>query len=43
MKTPESELFQVAESQQGDFTFQQAIHVGFNDKNHAYYWYIDSA
>lgn len=37
MKTPESELFEIAESQQGYFTFQQAIAVGFSDKNHAYH------
>lgn len=37
MKTPESELFEIAESQQGYFTYQQAIAVGFSDKNHAYH------
>lgn len=37
MKTPESELFEIAESQQGYFTFQQAIAAGFSDKNHAYH------
>lgn len=37
MRTPESKLFEVAESQQGYFTFQQAIAAGFSDKNHAYH------
>jgi predicted transcriptional regulator of viral defense system len=37
MKTPEAELFEIAESQQGYFTFQQAIIAGFSDKNHAYH------
>lgn len=37
MKTPEAELFEIAESQQGYFTFQQAITAGFSDKNHAYH------
>lgn len=37
MKTPESELFEIAESQQGYFTFQQAIAAGFSDKNHGYH------
>jgi predicted transcriptional regulator of viral defense system len=37
MKTPETELFEIAESQQGYFTFQQAITAGFSDKNHAYH------
>lgn len=37
MKTPESKLFEIAESQQGYFTFQQAIAAGFSDKNHAYH------
>lgn len=37
MKTPELELFEIAESQQGYFTFQQAIAAGFSDKNHAYH------
>ena len=37
MKMPESELFEIAESQQGYFTFQQAITAGFSDKNHAYH------
>lgn len=37
MRTPESELFEIAESQQGYFTFQQAIAAGFSDKNHAYH------
>ena len=37
MKTPEAELFEIAESQQGYFTFQQAIAAGFSDKNHAYH------
>ncbi len=37
MKTPESEIFEIAESQQGYFTYQQAIAVGFSDKNHAYH------
>jgi len=36
MKTPEAELFGIAESQQGYFTFQQVITAGFSDKNHAY-------
>lgn len=36
-KTPELELFGIAESQQGYFTFQQAIAAGFSDKNHAYH------
>jgi predicted transcriptional regulator of viral defense system len=37
MQDPESELFEIAESQQGYFTFQQAIAAGFSDKNHAYH------
>lgn len=37
MKTPESELFEIAETQQGYFTFQQATAAGFSDKNHAYH------
>lgn len=37
MKAPETELFEIAESQQGYFTFQQAITAGFSDKNHAYH------
>lgn len=37
MKTPETELFEIVESQQGYFTFQQAIAAGFSDKNHAYH------
>jgi len=37
MKTPELELFEIAESQQGYFTFQQALIAGFSDKNHAYH------
>lgn len=37
MKAPELELFEIAESQQGYFTFQQAIAAGFSDKNHAYH------
>lgn len=37
MKIPEAELFEIAESQQGYFTFQQAITAGFSDKNHAYH------
>lgn len=37
MKTPDLELFEIAESQQGCFTFQQAIAAGFSDKNHAYH------
>lgn len=37
MKDPEAELFEIAESQQGYFTFQQALTAGFNDKNHAYH------
>lgn len=37
MKMPESELFEIAENQQGYFTFQQAVTAGFSDKNHAYH------
>lgn len=37
MKTPELQLFEIAESQQGYFTFQQAVLAGFSDKNHAYH------
>ncbi len=37
MKAPELELFEIAENQQGYFTFQQAIAAGFSDKNHAYH------
>jgi predicted transcriptional regulator of viral defense system len=37
MKTADEILFEVAESQQGYFTFQQAVASGFSDKNHAYY------
>lgn len=37
MKIPESELFEIAENQQGYFTFQQAIAAGFSDKNHSYH------
>lgn len=37
MQTPESKLFEIAENQQGYFTFQQALAVGFSDKNHAYH------
>lgn len=37
MKTPELELFEIAENQQGYFTFQQAIAAGFSDKNHTYH------
>ena len=37
MQGPESELFEIAETQQGYFTFQQAIAAGFSDKNHAYH------
>ncbi len=37
MHSPESELFEIAETQQGYFTFQQAIAAGFSDKNHAYH------
>ncbi|WP_044882623.1 type IV toxin-antitoxin system AbiEi family antitoxin domain-containing protein [Neochlamydia sp. EPS4] len=37
MTTPESELFEIAETQQGYFTFQQATAAGFCDKNHAYH------
>lgn len=37
MRTPELDLFEIAESQQGYFTFQQAVKAGFSDKNHAYH------
>lgn len=37
MRASESELFEIAESQQGYFTFHQAIAAGFSDKNHAYH------
>ena len=37
MQDAESELFDIAESQQGYFTFHQAITAGFSDKNHAYH------
>ena len=37
MTTPQSTLFEIAESQQGYFTFQQAVIAGFSDKNHAYH------
>ena len=37
MKDPESILFEIAESQQGYFTFQQAITAEFSNKNHAYH------
>ncbi len=37
MKNPELELFEIAESQQGYFTFQQAVIAGFSDKNHTYH------
>ena len=37
MRASESELFEIAESRQGCFTFQQAIAAGFSDKNHAYH------
>ena len=32
-----TKLFQIAESQQGYFTYQQAILSGYKDKNHNYY------
>jgi len=37
MKGPSAKLFEIAESQQGYFTFQQAINAGFSDANHAYH------
>lgn len=37
MKGSAAKLFEIAESQQGYFTFQQAIDAGFTDKNHAYH------
>ncbi|MCE5316966.1 MAG: type IV toxin-antitoxin system AbiEi family antitoxin domain-containing protein [Parachlamydia sp.] len=37
MKIPEINLFEIAESQQGYFTYQQAIAAGYSDKNHMYH------
>ncbi len=37
MHIARSTLFEIAESQQGYFTFKQAIAAGFNDKNHRYH------
>ncbi|MGB7128727.1 MAG: type IV toxin-antitoxin system AbiEi family antitoxin domain-containing protein [Candidatus Rhabdochlamydia sp.] len=37
MHIAKSTLFEIAESQQGYFTFKQAIAAGFSDKNHRYH------
>lgn len=37
MTNPADKLFEIAESQQGYFTFQQAVEAGYSDTNHSYF------